>query len=47
MKVETPKITSFSKLTFNFFLFARGVKKGKRKKKKKKKKANSHDGYRL
>jgi hypothetical protein len=45
MKVETPKITSFSKLTFKFFLFARGVKKGKRKRKKKK--ANSHDGYRL
>jgi hypothetical protein len=44
MKVETPKITSFSKLTLNFFLFARGVKKGKRKRTKKK--ANSHDGYR-
>jgi len=36
MKVETPKITSFSKLTFKNFLFARGVKKGKRKRKKKK-----------
>jgi hypothetical protein len=41
MKVETPKITSFSKLTFKFFVLARGLKKenkkGKRKLKKQKK----------
>jgi hypothetical protein len=35
MKVETPKITSFSKLTFKIFLFARGVRKGKKKRKEK------------